>query len=104
MGDKLRANTGLIEECSRSLKIIHREFKNHSNPADDYGDALGNAELRDVFDEFSDTWKKTRKKLMDEIKTLAEATATAAEKYDEVDRELEKALRDAAKEKRRGKK
>ncbi|MEK8171327.1 putative T7SS-secreted protein [Streptomyces sp. M19] len=80
---------------------IHREFDKHGNPADEYNDAIGHGGLKDSFEEFGDTWKKTRKKLMEEIKTLAEATKTAAQQYEEIDKELAKALRDAKSKGRR---
>ncbi|MFJ1972978.1 hypothetical protein ACIO93_30410 [Streptomyces sp. NPDC087903] len=97
MGDRTRADLGVIRDCSDSLFRIHREFKEHGNPADGYHDDLGSDKLRDVFDEFSDTWKKTRKKLMEDIENLAKYTKTAADTYDEVDHKLAEALRDAKK-------
>ncbi|WP_369033612.1 MULTISPECIES: hypothetical protein [Streptomyces] len=98
MADRTRADLDLIRDCSDSLYRIHREFKDNGNPADDYDNALGSDKLRDVFDEFSDTWKKTRKKLMDDIENLAKYTKTAADTYDSVDGELAKALRDSRKQ------
>lgn len=103
MGDKTKADITLIRECSRSLAKIHREFDKHGNPAGEYNDSLGHGGLKDSFDDFSDNWKKTRKKLMDEIKTLSEATKTAADQYDKIDSDLANALRDA-KGKDKGKK
>ncbi|WP_405817404.1 hypothetical protein OG241_23010 [Streptomyces sp. NBC_01390] len=98
MADRTRADLDLIRDCSDSLYRIHREFKDNGNPADDYDNALGSDKLRDVFDEFSDTWKKTRKKLMEDIENLAKYTKTAADTYDNVDAELAKALRDSRKQ------
>ncbi|MBB5108163.1 hypothetical protein [Streptomyces spectabilis] len=98
MSDRTRADLGMIRDCSDALFRIHREFKNNSNPADEYGDALGSEKLRDVFDDFSGTWKKTRKKLMEDIEKLAKFTDTAADTYDKVDHELAEALRNARKE------
>ncbi|MFF2845671.1 hypothetical protein ACFVT5_04995 [Streptomyces sp. NPDC058001] len=95
MGDRTRADLDMIRDCSDSLFRIHREFKENSNPADGYDQSLGSDKLRDVFDDFSDTWKKTRKKLMEDIENLAKFTKTAADKYDEIDHELAQALRDA---------
>ncbi|WP_328342189.1 hypothetical protein [Streptomyces violaceus] len=97
MGDRIRADLDTIKDCSDSLFVIHREFKDNANPAEGYSDDLGSGELRDVFDEFSDTWKKTRKKLMKDIENLAKYTKTAADSYDEVDRKLAQALRDTRK-------
>ncbi|MFJ4920136.1 hypothetical protein [Streptomyces sp. NPDC088725] len=97
MSDRTQADLDMIRDCSDSLKAIHREFQEHGNPADGYGDDLGNEKLRDVFDDFSGTWKKTRKKLMKDIENLAKFTATAADTYDDVDRKLAEALRDARK-------
>jgi hypothetical protein len=103
MGDRTRADLTLIKECSRSLSKIHREFANHSNPADDYDDAIGHGGLKDAFDDFSDTWKDHQKKLMQEIQKLADATKTAAQEYDEIDRELVKALQSAKAKGKKGK-
>jgi hypothetical protein len=92
MGDKTAYDLDLIKDCSRSLGKIHREFEQHGNPADGYNDSLGHGGLKDAFDDFGGTWKKTRKKLMKEIKKLAEATSVAAQKYEEIDHELAKAI------------
>ncbi|MFF1377058.1 hypothetical protein [Streptomyces sp. NPDC058308] len=104
MSGRTRADLGVIRECSESLFRIHREFKDNSNPADGYDNALGSEKLRDVFDDFSDTWKKTRKKLMKDIEQLAKFTDTAADTYDKVDHELAEALRKARKDAKKGKK
>lgn len=104
MSGRTRADLSVIRECSESLFRIHREFKDNSNPADAYDDALGSEKLRDVFDDFSETWKKTRKKLMKDIEQLAKFTDTAADTYDKVDHELAEALRKARKDAKKGKK
>ncbi|MGV9659447.1 WXG100 family type VII secretion target [Streptomyces koyangensis] len=97
MADRVRADLDMIRQCSRDLKKIHDEFEERGNPAEGYQEDLGSEKLRDVFDDFSGTWKKTRKKLMEDLKNLSEYTRTAAKTYDEVDSELAKALRDAMK-------
>ncbi|MFF3764406.1 hypothetical protein ACFYYR_10020 [Streptomyces sp. NPDC001922] len=101
MSERTRADTDLIKDCSNSLFRIHREFKENSNPADDCEKSLGSDELRNIFDDFSETWKKTRKKLMEDIHHLAKFTQTAAEAYDKVDHELAQALRDTRKSRRK---
>jgi hypothetical protein len=97
VADRTRYDLDLIKECSNSLYRIHREFEENGNPADEYGDALGSDELRDVFDDFSQTWKKNRKKLMEDIENLAKYTANAAKAYEDIDHELANALREAKK-------
>ncbi|ATL29679.1 MULTISPECIES: hypothetical protein [Streptomyces] len=104
MGDRLRADLDLIKDCSDALYGIHREFKEHGDPSDGYEKALGSEKLRDIFDDFSGTWKKTRKKLMKDIENLAKYTAEAAKTYDDVDHALAEALRDAKKSAKKGKK
>lgn len=103
MADKTRYDLDLIKECSDSLYRIHREFNENGNPADGYGDDLGSDKLRDIFDDFSETWKKNRKKLMKDIENLAKYTANAAKSYEEIDHELAEALRDAKKSDKKGK-
>ncbi|MDQ1038011.1 hypothetical protein QFZ75_004427 [Streptomyces sp. V3I8] len=95
MADRTRYDLTLIKDCSRSLGKIHDEFEHNGNPADDYGDELGHGGLKEAFEEFGSTWKKTRKKLMKEIEKLADATRVAAEKYEEIDHELAKAIESA---------
>ncbi|AJE83088.1 hypothetical protein SLNWT_2712 [Streptomyces albus] len=97
MSERTRADLDMIRDCSDSLSRIHNEFKENGNPADGYGEELGHDKLRDVFDDFSGTWKKTRKKLMKDIDKLAKYTKKAAETYDEIDHKLAEALRDARK-------
>ncbi|MEU3172031.1 MULTISPECIES: hypothetical protein [unclassified Streptomyces] len=97
MADRTRYDLDLIKDCSDSLYRMHREFKDNGNPADEYGEALGSDKLRDIFDDFSQTWKKNRKKLMEDIENLAKYTANAAKAYEDIDHELANALRDAKK-------
>ncbi len=92
MADRISFDLAMIKECSRTLGKIHREFDEHGNPADGYNDDLGHSDLKDAFDDFGTTWKKTRKKLTKELKSLAEYTAAAAHKYEEIDHELAKAI------------
>ncbi|MFI6339487.1 hypothetical protein [Streptomyces sp. NPDC050535] len=97
MADRTRYDLDLIKDCSDSLYRIHREFEDNGNPADGYGDDLGSDKLRDIFDDFSETWKKNRKKLMKDIENLAKYTGNAAKAYEDIDHELAQALRDAKK-------
>ncbi|MFE7210831.1 hypothetical protein ACFU93_12745 [Streptomyces sp. NPDC057611] len=97
MADRIRYDLDLIKDCSDSLYRIHREFKEHGNPADGHSDDLGSDRLRDVFGDFSSTWKKNRKKLMKDIESLAKYTANAAKSYEKIDHELAEALRRARK-------
>ncbi|MER6677109.1 hypothetical protein [Streptomyces sp. NPDC000983] len=103
MGDRIQADLDLIKDCSDALFGIHKEFDRRGNPAEGYGDELGSDTLRDVFDDFSDTWKKNRKELMKDIENLAKFTGNAAKSYDGLDRELAKALRDAKKTRKKSK-
>jgi uncharacterized protein YukE len=103
VADKTRYDLDMIKDCSNSLYRIHREFKENGNPADGYGDDLGSDKMRDVFDDFSETWKKNRKKLMKDIENLAKYTANAAKAYEDIDHELAQALRDAKKSDKKGK-
>ncbi|GLW44779.1 hypothetical protein Stsp02_04410 [Streptomyces sp. NBRC 14336] len=104
MADRIQADLDLIKDCSDALFGIHREFDRNGNPAEGYGDELGSDKLRDVFDDFSDTWKKNRKKLMKDIEYLAKFTENAAKSYDGLDRDLANALRDAKKSGKKSKK
>jgi gas vesicle protein len=104
VADRIRADLDLIKDCSNALFAIHKEFDKHGNPADGYDDVLGSDTLRGVFDDFSDTWKKNRKKLMKDIENLAKFTADTAKSYDKLDHELANALRDVKKSGKKGKK
>ncbi|MFD5627773.1 MULTISPECIES: hypothetical protein [unclassified Streptomyces] len=103
MADRTRYDLDMIKDCSDSLHRIHREFEENGNPADGYGDDLGSDKLRDVFDDFSETWEKNRKKLMKDIENLAKYTGNAAKAYEDIDHELAQALRDAKKSDKKGK-
>ncbi|MDO0926335.1 hypothetical protein QQY24_13210 [Streptomyces sp. TG1A-8] len=92
MADRITYDLDMIKACSQTLGKLHREFDQHGNPSDGYGDELGHDGLKGAFDEFGTTWKKTRKKLSKELKNLAEYTAAAAGKYEEIDHELAKAI------------
>ncbi|WP_046726477.1 hypothetical protein [Streptomyces humi] len=92
MADRIRYDLDMIKGCSRTLGKLHNEFDQHGNPSDGYEDELGHEGLKDAFDDFGTTWKKTRKKLSKELKKLADYTGAAAEKYEEIDHELAKAI------------
>ncbi|MEU4926978.1 type VII secretion target [Streptomyces yokosukanensis] len=95
MADRIKYDLDVIKGCSRTLGKLHNEFDRHGNPADGYEDELGHDGLKDAFDEFGTTWKKTRKKLSKELKKLADYTGAAAQKYEQVDHDLAKAITDA---------
>ncbi|OON80804.1 hypothetical protein [Streptomyces tsukubensis] len=103
MADRNRADLDMINSCSDSLFDMRNAFKEHGNPADGYEDALGSDKLRDIFTDFSDTWKKTRKDLVKDIENLAKFLEIAAKSYDKLDHELAEALRNAKKSGKRGK-
>lgn len=104
MSDRTRYDLDLIKDCSESLYRIHREFKENGDPSDGYEKDLGSDKLREIFDDFSSTWKKTRKKLNKDIENLAKITADAAKAYEDIDHELANALRNAKKSDKKGKK
>jgi hypothetical protein len=104
VADRMQADLDMIKDCSDALFRLHKEFDKHGNPADGYGDELGSDTLRDVFDDFSDTWEKNRKKLMKDLENLAKFTQNAAKSYDGLDHELANALREAKKSGKKGKK
>ncbi|MFF4111989.1 hypothetical protein [Streptomyces sp. NPDC001714] len=74
------------------LGKLHNEFDQHGNSADGCEGELGHGGLKDAFDEFSATWKKTRKKRSKELNKLAYCIGTAAQKYEEIDHKLAKAI------------
>ncbi|MET7451255.1 hypothetical protein ABZT03_05015 [Streptomyces sp. NPDC005574] len=83
-----------IKESSKSLSRVHRDFRNHSNPAAGLSvSTLGDKGLVDVFDDFGDNWKIHRERLMDEIEKLAKILSTAAKAYEDIDHQLAEALR-----------
>lgn len=90
----LKADTGRLKECSRSLQRIYDEFTNRADPADGYSEGeLGDSRIVSAFKDFGDNWRIHREHLADKIRTLGTITEDAAMTYEGVDAQLAAALR-----------
>jgi hypothetical protein len=90
----LQADLERIKKFSKDLNAIHTEFTQESNPADGYGtQELGSRTVVDAFGDFSSNWKIHRERLTDELKTLRDLSAAAAENFEAIDKALADALR-----------
>ncbi|MFC4033917.1 hypothetical protein ACFO3J_20880 [Streptomyces polygonati] len=90
----LKADTGRLRECSRSLQRIYDEFTGRPNPTEGYSAAeLGDARIMSAFGDFADNWRIHRERLAERIRTLGVITEDAATSYEGVDAQLAAALR-----------
>ncbi|MET8178497.1 hypothetical protein [Streptomyces sp. NPDC005336] len=95
MGHHTKADLTVIRGMADGLKHVHTAFKEISKLNERYEDDLGHGDLSHAIGEFADNWDKSREELMGEVDTMAKIAKAAAEAYDDIDKQLAKALREA---------
>jgi hypothetical protein len=100
MSDHTKADLDVIDGMADGLTKIHTAFKSISKLNERYADDIGDGDLTDALGDFADNWGKSREKLMGDIDRMAQIAKAAVKAYDDIDRQLAKALRDAQKPKK----
>ena len=93
MGDGVRVVTGDLRLAGESLLVCHEEFRSAQDVADRGADAVGHPRLADALREFAAEWDDRRDEICHAIEGLGVAAVGAAEVYEEIERELVRALR-----------
>ncbi|MEV5931193.1 hypothetical protein ACIQCD_08855 [Streptomyces sp. NPDC093250] len=90
-----RLDLEVIKEMGKGLGNIKKAFDGLEDLGGKYEDDFGNGELADMFEDFADNWKLSRKRLTEEVDALAQIAKAAGKAYEDIDHQLAQALRDA---------
>jgi hypothetical protein len=93
MGDRLTVVTEDLRLAGESLLVCYEEFRSAQDVADRGAEAVEHPRLSDALREFAAEWDDRRDEICHAIEGLGEAAAGAAEVYEEIERELVRALR-----------
>ncbi|MDT0345347.1 hypothetical protein [Streptomyces litchfieldiae] len=84
-----------VEDVGRlgeKLRFVAGEFDGAQDIAEDYADEVCHGDLAHELEQFAESWKIHRGKLMEGLTTLAELAQSAAEGYDGLETALANAL------------
>ena len=93
MGDRVRVGTEDLRLAGESLLVCYEEFRSAQDVADRGAEAVEHPRLADALREFAAEWDDRRDEICHAIEGLGEAAVGAAEVYEEIERELVRALR-----------
>ena len=93
MGDRLRVVTEDLRLAGESLLVCFEEFRSAQDVADRGAEAVEHPRLADSLRQFAAEWDDRRDEICHAIEGLGKAAAGAAEVYEEIERELVRALR-----------
>jgi hypothetical protein len=93
VGGTLKVKTEDLHTVGKGLRTVATEFEGLDKLMDAYDQkTVGHRLLHERLQDFSDGWDDNRKKMVEEIQGLGEVAKTAAESYDEIDKQLVDAL------------
>lgn len=95
-GDGVRVRTGDLRTAGESLLACYREFQSAQSVAERGAEAVAHHGLADALRTFASEWDDRRDEICHAIEGLGDAATSAAEVYEEIERELVSALRGGA--------
>jgi hypothetical protein len=96
MADHIAINTAELERVAGTLKSLIGEFQNAGSTVDHYSGSMGSGRMADTLHEFATNWDVHKKKLLEQLEALQSAAEKGAEAWNGLDKDLAKALTDAA--------
>ena len=93
MGGRLTVITEELRTAGESLLVCYEEFRSAQDTADRGTEAVEHPRLADALHEFAAEWDDRRDEICFAIEGLGDAAVAAAEVYEEIERELVRALR-----------
>ncbi|MEV0323607.1 hypothetical protein ACIBKX_13605 [Streptomyces sp. NPDC050658] len=94
-GGRTKLDLDVIKGMGTGLNNVKKAFDGLEDLGGKYEDDFGNDDLADKFGDFADNWKLSRKRLTDEVDSLAQIAKAAAEAYEDIDHQLAEAIRGA---------
>ncbi|GAB2982135.1 hypothetical protein GCM10023080_055420 [Streptomyces pseudoechinosporeus] len=101
-GEHTRLDLEVIRSMGTGLNNVKKAFDGIGKLGK-YEEDFGNGDLADKFGDFADNWEISRKKLTEEVDTLAKIAKAAAQAYEDIDHQLAEAIRGAQDSKKKGK-
>jgi hypothetical protein len=89
----LEVRTEDLRAAGANLLAVHREFSDASKIVEIGADAVAHSRLRERLRAFADNWDDNRQEMCESINGLGKAAQDAARVYEEIERELVRALR-----------
>lgn len=85
-----------LTQLADDLKTITSELENADSNASEAAEATGDDELRGKVNDFADKWRIKREEMLADVANLSGMINTIVENFGQVDKDLAKALEDAA--------
>ncbi|TPW72260.1 hypothetical protein [Schumannella sp. 10F1B-5-1] len=92
----LKLDLQLLHQLKDDLEAIVKEFKNAEDFSDGVASATGHDELSGLVHDFAEKWNIKREKMLKNVETLQQQIAAISDNFTSVDKDLAKALEDAA--------
>jgi hypothetical protein len=92
-GSRVKVVTEDLRLAGESLLVCYEEFRSAQDIADRGAEAVEDPRLADALREFASEWDDRRDEICHAIEGLGDAAVGAAEVYEEIERELVRALR-----------
>jgi hypothetical protein len=96
MADHIKIDTSTLDQTAAELKRLHDDFNGSTGMTDHYSGYMGSGEVADAMHSFATDWSKKRDTLVTDLDTLAQIADAASKAWDGLDKDLAKALTDAA--------
>ena len=96
MAQHIAIDTNQLASVADTLGRLKSEFDNANKIVDHYSGFLGSGRMADTLHEFATNWDVHKKDITKDLDNLAGIAGEAAKAWDGLDRDLAKALLDAA--------
>lgn len=89
---RLRLDTNELIDLGAALRAIGHEFEHANDTSDRAAQAAGGGDLGEAIRTFAHQWDDKRRKMLEDIASLAEAARATGETFEGLDRDLAAAL------------
>jgi len=96
VADHIAINTAQLASVGDTLGRLKDEFDNADKIVDHFSGFLGSGRMADTLHEFATNWDVHKKAITKDLDSLGGIASEAAKAWDGLDRDLAKALLDAA--------
>lgn len=93
MASHLSVDLSVLEQLSRQLVVLRRQFDSSSDIAHAHHASVGSSQVADALDHFAGNWKYHREKLSASIDAIASMAEQGHDTYRAVDEQLAESVR-----------
>lgn len=98
MGSRLEVDTHALRRTARDLAVVRAELTGATAYVGAIADDVGHPGLARRLEQFTNSWRVHRERLVDAMEGLDQVALNAAKTYEEADRELAGSVRRAGDE------